>query len=58
MLDPRKLGSLVQTIGWPRAAFLVCVALLASHIVTFEQGIILLLVALAPAFSRYPGTRR
>jgi hypothetical protein len=54
MLDPRKVRSLVETLGWPRTAFLLSMALLASRIVTFEQCVILLLIALAPAFSKRP----
>jgi hypothetical protein len=53
MFDPRKVRSLLETVGWPRTVFLLCTGLLASRIVTFEQCIILLLVALAPLFSRY-----
>jgi hypothetical protein len=54
MLDPHKIRSLVETVGWPRTAFLLSMALLASRIVTFEQCMILLLIALAPAFSERP----
>jgi hypothetical protein len=58
MLDPRKVRSLVETVGWPRTAFLLSMALLAARIVTFEQCVILLLIALVPAFSKHPDKRR
>lgn len=54
MLDPRKVRSLVETLGWPRTAFLLSMALLASRIVTFEQCMILLLIAVAAPFSKQP----
>jgi hypothetical protein len=54
MLDPRKVRSLVETLGWPRTAFLLSLALLASRIVTFEQCMILVLIALAAPFSKQP----
>jgi hypothetical protein len=54
MLDPRKVRSLVERLGWPRTAFLLSMALLASRIVTFEQCMILLLIALATPFSKQP----
>lgn len=57
MFDPRKVRPLVETIGWPRTVFLLCIGLLVSRIITFEQSILLLLVALQPSFSRYPNKR-
>ena len=54
MFDPRKVRALVETVGWPRTAFLLTLALPASRIVTFEQCVILLLIALAPALSKRP----
>jgi len=50
MLEPRKVRALVETLGWPRTVFLLSLALLASRIVTFEQCMILLLIALAAPF--------
>ncbi len=52
MLDLRKLRELVEIVGWRKATFLLCIALLASRTVTFEQCLILLLLALAPELSR------
>lgn len=54
MFNPRKVRALIETMGWPRTAFLLSLALLASRIVTFEQCMILLLIALAPALSKRP----
>jgi hypothetical protein len=56
MLDPHKVRSLVTTLGWPRTAFLLSVALLASRIVTFEQCMILLLIALGARILETPMT--
>ena len=46
MLDLSKLRKLVESVGWPKATFLLCIALLASRTVTFEQCLILLLLSL------------
>lgn len=48
MLDLSKLRKLVESVGWPKATFLLCIALLASRTVTFEQCLILLLLAHVP----------
>lgn len=50
MFEPRKVRALVETLGWPRTAFLLSLALLASRIVSFEQCLILLLISLQRHF--------
>lgn len=52
MLDLRKLRELVEVVGWRKATFLLSIALLASKTVTFEQCLILLLIAQVPELSR------
>jgi hypothetical protein len=54
MFEPRRVRALVETLGWPRTVFLLSLALLASRTVTFEQCMILLLIALAAPFSKQP----
>ena len=50
MLDPDKIGASIRTFGWPKAMYFVCLLLLFRHVVTFEQCLILLFVALALGF--------
>lgn len=50
MLDPDKIAQAVRAFGWPKAMYFACLALLFRHIVTFEQCLILLFVAVGLSF--------
>ena len=63
MLDVDKIRTAVATFGWSKAIYFACLILLVRHIVTFDQCLILLFVAIAVDFvprvkSRKPSLRR
>jgi hypothetical protein len=45
-MEPGKIRAAVRALGWSKATYLVCVVLLVRGVVTFEQGIMLILIAL------------
>ena len=58
MLDSEKIRSAVLMLGWPKAIYFACLLLLLRHVVTFDQCLILLLLAVAIDFLPSHKSRR
>jgi hypothetical protein len=46
MLDMEKIRKSVAALGWPKAAYSACLVLLVAHVISFDQCLVLLLIAL------------
>jgi hypothetical protein len=46
MLDMEKIRKSVAVLGWPKAIYSACLLLLVMHTVSFDQCLVLLLIAL------------
>jgi hypothetical protein len=50
MVEVEKIRSVVGALGWAKAAYSACLLLLVRHVITFEQFLVLLMLAVGIDF--------